>query len=39
MMRAVRWICAALRVGPSRAAWVLQYEDAERVDAHKGWTA
>lgn len=29
-MWAVRWIRAALRVGPWHAAWVLQYEDAER---------
>jgi hypothetical protein len=34
-----RWICAAWRVGPMHATWVLQYEDAERGDAHKGWTA
>jgi hypothetical protein len=25
-----RWIRAAWRVGPMHAAWVLQYEDAER---------
>ena len=30
MTRLLRWLRAALRVGPRRAGWVLDYEDHER---------